>query len=164
MPTPTYKPLATITLGSTASSVTFGSIPATYRDLVFAINGQTTSNANIIYRINGDTGSNYSHIHMTGASSATSGAGTFTEAYITYGSALNGTRLIINLSIMDYSATDKHKTALIRNGYTNLSSVFSTEALAIRWASTSAVTSVVFSTNAGSFAIGTTLSLYGIVA
>jgi len=164
MPTPTYTALATVTLGSAASSVTFGSIPATYRDLVVAINGQTTSNANIIYRINGDTGSNYSHVHMTGGSSATSGAGTFTEAYITYGSVLNGTRLAINLSIIDYSATDKHKTALVRNGYTNLSSVFTTEALAIRWASTSAVTSIVFSTNAGNFAIGSSFSLYGVIA
>jgi hypothetical protein len=166
MPTPTYTALANITLGSATSSVTFSSIPATgFRDLIFAINGQTGSNANVIYRINGDGGSNYSHVHMTGNSSTSSGAGTFGEAYATYGSVLNGTRLIINLNFLDYSATDKHKTALVRNGYTNsAASVASVEALAIRWANTTALSSIVFSTNAGSFASGSTFALYGIAS
>jgi hypothetical protein len=164
MPTPTYTPLATVTLGTAASSVTFSSIPATYRDLVFAINGQTTGNANVIYRINGDTGSNYSHVRMAGAGGAGSNSGTFGESYATWGSVLNGTRFIINLNILDYSATDKHKTSLVRSGYTDLSSVATVEALAIRWANTAALTSIVFSTNVGSFATGTTLSLYGVIA
>jgi hypothetical protein len=57
MPTPTYTPLATVTLGTTAASVTFSSIPATYRDLIFVLSGLGGS-ANITLRYNGDSGSN----------------------------------------------------------------------------------------------------------
>ena len=39
MPTPTYTPLATVTLGTSAASVTFSSIPATYRDLILIFDG-----------------------------------------------------------------------------------------------------------------------------
>ena len=42
-PVSTYVALATTTLGATASSVTFSSIPATYRDLVLVTNAQTTT-------------------------------------------------------------------------------------------------------------------------
>jgi len=75
MPTPTYTPLATVTLGSTAASVTFSSIPATYRDLILIITAQRTgSPVNVGMRFNGDSGSNYSSVFMTGTgSSAISG-------------------------------------------------------------------------------------------
>ena len=164
MPKKTYVQLNSIILAAESSSVTFSNIPQNYRDLVFSMNGQTGSNANVIYRINSDSGTNYSHVHMTGSTGASSGAGTFAEAYATYGSALSGTRFIVNLNILDYSTTDKHKISLVRNGYTNLSSVQMVEAQAIRWINTSAITTIVFSTNAGSFASGSTFTLYGIEA
>ena len=41
--TPTYIPLATTTLGSASNSITFNSVPATYRDLIVIIDGATAS-------------------------------------------------------------------------------------------------------------------------
>ena len=60
MPTPTYTPLATVTLGTAASSVTFSSIPATYRDLILVVNATTSADGIPSLRFNGDSGNNYS--------------------------------------------------------------------------------------------------------
>jgi hypothetical protein len=65
MPTSTYVALATTTLGATAASVTFSSIPATYRDLVLVYNGTTSANIGVDVEFNGDTNSaNYSRVFM----------------------------------------------------------------------------------------------------
>jgi hypothetical protein len=72
MPTPTYTPLANVTLGATAATVTFGSIPATMRDLVVIVNGTTSSNVFTGLRFNSDSGSNYTFVRMfTGPTSNT---------------------------------------------------------------------------------------------
>jgi hypothetical protein len=160
MPTATYTPLATVTLGGTASSVTFSSIPATYRDLIFSLELVGSVSEQYFMRLNGDTGSNYSWVQM-GADST----GFFTSSTTTTGirvgffSAISA-RDNLQLSIMDYSATDKHKTALVRTN----SNCTVTRAIAGRWANTAAVTSVVFTFPSGNFNSGSTISLYGVIA
>jgi hypothetical protein len=62
--------------------------------------------------------------------------------------------------IQDASATDKHKTGLSRSD----NSLVATYALAHRWASTSAITTVKVYCAVGSLAAGSTLSLYGVIA
>mgnify|MGYP007006659575 CR=1 FL=1 len=63
-----YIALATTTLGSAASSVTFSSIPASVngvalRDLVVVLTTPTAAgNANGTIFFNGDTGGNYSRV------------------------------------------------------------------------------------------------------
>ena len=163
MPTPTYTPLATVTLGADAASVTFSSIPATYRDLILILNGQSTA-GEISFRLNADSGSNYSQVFMRGSSTTQSGASTFNKAFPFINSVGNATRLVGQIQFMDYSATDKHKTNLSRTGYVqNSDSAFSTEATAIRWANTAAITTIAF-TSTGSFASGSTFNLYGIAS
>jgi hypothetical protein len=165
MPTPTYTPLATVTLGSSASSVTFSSIPTTYRDLILVIaGGVTVSATNIRLTINSDTtDSNYSWVQMSGTGSSTisNTPGPSEQRYINYyGYAENDLNMNILVNLFDYSATDKHKTYLSRsnqadNGVT---------AVASRWANTSAVTSLQVSPYGGSLATGSTFSLYGVIA
>ena len=152
MPTATYIPLQTITLSSSASTVTFGSIPNTYRDLVVIINGTDTgTNTQGVYmRMNGDT-ANYTSVYMLNTSSATA-----TKAYIN--TTNPGQRSYSIVQIADYSATDKQKTYLARGG-SNSDFVW---ASAGRWASTSAVTTIAFLNDLGNFASGTTMSLFGI--
>jgi len=165
MPTPTYIPLQTITLGSSASSVTFASIPQTYRDLVLVMFSKSVGSptaANLKIWFNGDTGSNYSNLRMYGnGSSALSGTGstTFFESWLDSTAEFTAT----NIQIMDYSAADKHKTALTR---ANLSSL-QVQASTHRWASTSAISSIeIESSDNGTdlFAVGSTFSLYAIEA
>lgn len=152
--------LATTTLASAASSITFGSIPTSgYRDLRLIYSG-TRSAADIAIRVrfNGDTGSNYSLVYMIGTGSTT-GSGTSTATYGELGYFGQAGQGNAQMDIMDYSQTDKHKTSLVRSD----ESASGTLAYANRWASTSAITSVNAFTSSGNFAIGSTFSLYGIV-
>ena len=162
MPTPTYTALANITLGSSASSVTFSSIPATYRDLVL-VHAGTTSNASvntILARLNGDSGSNFFQVAMTGDGSATSSF-TFTGTGVSAGLSRSNEVSVNTTTIMDYSATDKHKTALSRHN----NSATAVRAAATRWANTAAVTSIVLVMDTGAtFSSGTTFALYGIAS
>jgi hypothetical protein len=162
MPTPTYTPLATVTLGSSAASVTFSSIPATYRDLVLVIDGPalTSSEGNLYAIINGDTGANYSRVFMSGTGSSAYSASASGETVLNFGYYQPNKHTTI-AQFMDYSATDKHKTVLSRVNNTN-GEVYG---WASRWASTSAITSLLIDTSsAGSFAATTSFALYGIAS
>jgi len=158
MPTPTYTPLATVTLGSSAASVTFSSIPATYGDLILVFEGTSSVGINGSVYFNSDTtAANYPYVRMTGNGSTTS-SNSGNNIWFDF----QTTRSMVRIQIMDYSATDKHKTSLSR--WDNPSSVLG--ATAIRWSNTAAVTSlqVKDTNNAATFASGSTFSLYGIVA
>jgi len=159
-PVSTYVPLATITLSSTDSEIVFSSIPATYRDLVLVYRGVAFENA-VSARANADTGTNYSLVRMGGNGSTTFSSAPTTSFFpILYsGTPVTG---MGRLMIFDYSATDKHKTALTRGDGSDYSI---TEALASRWANTDAIHSLTVYTGLGvNFAIGSTFSLYGIAA
>lgn len=162
--TQTYTPLANITLGTSAASITFGSIPATYRDLVIVFQGTVVSGtAGVRLRFNGDTGNNYSFVSMFGSGTTTQSSTATTDNYARVQRDVDATTtaaLQTNINIMDYSATDKHKTVVSRNGNASLG----TEALVSRWANTAAITTVLLFSSSANFAIGTTVSLYGIVS
>jgi hypothetical protein len=161
MPTPTYIPLATVTLGTATASVTFSSIPATYRDLILVIQGTNTSSGNSRLQVNGDSGNNYNQVRMYGAGGlpGSDSASNIASLDMSSMSTSSGYQAVIQL--MDYSATDKHKTILSRTQESNISAVL---ANAGRWANTAAITSVTTFTAAGSYASGSTFSLYGVIA
>lgn len=150
--------LANITLGSAQSTVTFSSIPSTYRDLrvvLTPLGGDT----NARFRINSDTGSNYSEVYMSGDGSS-AGSGSSTMTYAGAGRTTS-TPSANTIDIMDYSATDKHKTILAR---LNPSQLF-VSASASRWANTAAVISLTFiNQDSSNFSAGSTFALYGIVS
>ena len=161
--TTTYIALATTTLSSATSTVTFSSIPATYRDLIIVVgNAQSASgNPGLVARFNGDTNSNYSYVRMTGNGSTTgSASATDTFAVLAAAFGLSTSQIATTITqIMDYSATDKHKTYLSRSSRADAG----VEAGAGRWANTNAITSVaVFLGGSLNFAAGTTFSLYGV--
>lgn len=161
MPTSTYTPLATTTLGAGVSILTFSSISQSYRDIVLVINGKAVSGSGlgIFITLNGDFGSNYNEVYMEGNGSATNtlavsnaGAATLAPADTNDG--------VYTINFMDYSATDKHKTFLSR---INVAAT-GTRAMAHRWANTAAVTSIRIAISSSTFVAGTSLSLYGVAA
>lgn len=158
MPTPTYKALANITLSSSAASVTFGSIPGTYRDLVLVIDGTVSSADTLGLRFNSDSGNNYFSVSMNGNGS-TASSGSWTSVSSGYFGIFYTTQSNAIINIMDYSATDKHKTFISRsNNAGNL-----VRAHATRWASTNAITSVTLTSFGGvNYSSGSTFALYGI--
>jgi hypothetical protein len=162
MPTPTYTPLATVTLGTSASSVTFSSIPATYRDLILIFSGKATSSgADVRYRLNSDTGANYNNVRMYGFSSSAASDSQSGATFIDPMGLDTADGAMVITQFMDYSATDKHKTFLSRAQTSATSVIF---ALASRWANTAAVNNIQVYTGSHSFAIGTTINLYGVIA
>jgi hypothetical protein len=159
MPTATYTALATTTVATAVASITFSSIPATYRDLIIVHNnfGTTNNDSNSNFRFNSDTGSNYSRIYAFREASVASGAdaGTYLPVF--------GLRTTLGVSIshiMDYSATDKHKTILTRSNSTDNLVWMS----AGRWASTSAINTIQLNAFSGNFAVGLVISLYAIAS
>jgi hypothetical protein len=169
MGTPTYIPLANLTLSSSAASVTFSSISQAYRDLVIVASaGMTGGGGNEIIwaRFNSDSGTNYNRVYMAGdGSSAFSGS----NANIANGvyaieakGSVSGSNVTSSstLSIFDYSVSDKHKSCLSRMDVASAITV----AAASRWASTSAITSITLAHNSLSIASGSTFALYGIAA
>ena len=158
MPTPTYTLIDSVTLASSASSVTFSSldtIAAGYRDLVLVVTGTASTNTFYRFRFNSDsTNTNYTYVQMIGtgtdalsAAVNDANAGSLTTA--------ESNSLI---QIMDFAQTDKHKSYLYRNNFTSV------RAAAGRWSNTAAITSIQLAINTGTFNAGSTLSIYGIAA
>ena len=162
MPTATYTPLANITLGSSAASVTFSSISQAYRDLVLVWSGKgATAGFNHRVQFNGDTTSNYFSVRMSGnGSAASSASNTLSFLRVTDVAPPGTTQPDLIFTILDYSATDKHKSVLSRANSVD----FGTEAVAGRWGSTSALTQIYMVASGDSFAAGSSFSLYGIAA
>jgi hypothetical protein len=162
MPTPTYTPLANITLGSAANSLTFSSIPATYRDLILIIDNATTStNQEFNFRFNSDTGSNYSYVYAASVSSGPESASGSSQTQGRLGN-INTTSANHIFQVFDYSATNKHKAVLVRSNNVGASQTWM---LANRWASTSAITTMRIFTGTGTnMPAGVSFSLYGIAS
>lgn len=158
MATSAWVALGSVSLSSNSTTVAFGSIAQSYRDLALVINGNAVSGESYFYLyFNGDTGSNYSRVEMTGNGSSGASASFSNLIPITLNSTSTSTCI---LNIMDYSATDKHKTVLYRNNSTG--STVEVIGGAGRWASTQGITSIeVTGYLTASIASGTTLTLYG---
>lgn len=158
-------PLANLTLGTAAATVTFSSISAGYRDLVLVVTGlnnATTGNATL--RFNGDTASNYTTCVME-ASGGLINNNSQTTSYIIGGnnySGLTQTNIsTIMFHIMDFATTDKQKTVLTRSSNGG-SAVILTGG---RWANTAAITSVqVLTSNSTTYTAGSTFALYGVTS
>jgi hypothetical protein len=162
MPTPTYTPLANVTLGSSAASVTFSSIPATYRDLVLVMVPLIGSVAQARYRVNGLETSIYSYVGATGSGGSTfSYSGTEDFGRLSLQQSQQIGRAFYTLQFMDYSATDKHKTVLTRKNDPNGGEV---NMNAGRVATTAAITSILVFNSENTFSAGSTFELYGIAS
>lgn len=166
----TYALIETVTLGSTAASVTFSSIPQTYTDLIVVANiGIAVSDDYPALRVgNGsvDTGSNYSLTGVSGnGSSATSGRDSNRVAwYTSFCNTSNPGNYNLIFNLQDYANTTTFKSGLIR---TNFASAH-TSALVVLWRSTSAINTLQFSlfdgTGGRAYNTGSTFRLYGIQA
>jgi len=165
MATPTYTLIDSTVLGSSASSVTFSSISQDYRDLVLVVELVSTNTSFAALRFNSDSGSNYSNVWMQGDGSTASSSSQTTTYIRGFSSAARTNPIMATFQIMDYSATDKHKSTLTRSLDPGLSTpVDKTVAYAGRWASTSAITQIDVVAISNSYDVGSTFYLYGIEA
>ena len=164
--TSTEVAIATQTLSSAASSITFSSIPATYTDLRVVVT-QLSASGGVpsILRYNSDTATNYSYTDLYGSGTA---AGTQRVT--------SSTRIAINdwetvsttvpslaiINIFSYAGST-FKTCLINTSTDKNGSGYIENRVGL-WRSTSAITTIgIISDNINNFAIGTTATLYGIL-
>jgi hypothetical protein len=165
MPTNTYTPIASVTLSATASEIVFSGLPQTFRDLIIVSDSISSASQQARLRVNGSTASIYSTVFMRGTPTAGSSAFTDTLAYLTLSNYSSGTTASVITQIMDYAQTNKHKTMLIRSGYLQPDDATRyVEASAVRWASNDAVTSVTVYPSTSTFAIGSTFTVFGVIA
>jgi hypothetical protein len=160
----TYTPIASITLGANAASVTFSSIPQTYTDLVLQIvAGTNTSVTEPKIVLNGDTGGNYSNTSLSGnGSAASSNRRTNQTGWIldwVGGITTNVSQYNSTTHIQDYSNSTTYKTALTRANSTD----YGPDLMAFLWRSTAAITSVQVVPIANNLLAGSTFNLYGIL-
>ncbi len=160
----TYEPIATTTLSSTATTVSFTSISGAYTDLVLITSIKASGgDTNQFMRFNSDTGSNYSSTNVYGdgtsalstRQSSVDKINAVLSGYLTTGENAPGI-----YHIMNYSNTTTYKTMLSRFNH----SAVVVQAEVSLWRSTSAITAIEIFTTPNSFASGSTFTLYGIKA
>lgn len=166
----TYVALDSQTTTSAVSSVTFSGISQAYTDLVVVVNAATSNNTPLYMKPNSNSSSVYSTTWLLGSGS-TATSGRYNQA------ALGGAGILIDnysgttgfpsdfsgmakYEIMNYSNTTTFKTILIRAG----SGAGWTVASANLFASTAAISSLYLYPYAGTFAVGSTFTLYGIAS
>lgn len=161
-----YESISTVTVGSGgSSSISFSSIPATYKHLQIRGIAKTTSGAaQLVMQVgNGsvDTGANYSWHELVGnGSAASSGAGTSdTSMRVALIDSNSNIFAALVIDILDYANTNKYKTSrnlagLDTNGGGQI------KFMSGSWRSTSSVNSITLSGT--TFPQYTSFALYGI--
>ena len=158
----TYSPIATTTLGSAQSSVTFSSISGSYTDLVAVINASASGATAAWFSTNASGASLFSDTRLSGnGSSATSTRRSGQDEAIFTDSSEVGTTFsfVAVLNFMNYSNATTFKTVVSRSGSAGAST---TAAVCLR-RDTSAINSITFDlVGAGTYSSGSTFTLYGI--
>ena len=160
----TYEPIATQTLGSSAASITFSSIAATWTDLRIVLNNIYSSTAGSVeISFNGvPTGTLNSWTYLAGNGTTADSSRASSQPSINVnrlGTVVAGTISLFTFDVFSYAGST-NKTCLVsssedRNGTGN------TNVRVGLWRSTAAITSIVLTS---AMAAGTTATLYGIKA
>jgi hypothetical protein len=165
-----FELIETINGTGSSSSITFSSIPSTYKHLRVRFAAvMTSANQNTLrMRFNGDTGSNYSYHGMIGYSSSPYAAPTGTStAFMNISPGYVGLQNYPYVGIIDvlnYIDTNTYKTAKTLSGTMMLNNnSYELQLMSGNWRSTSAVTSLTLLDSGGTnFSTATRFSLYGI--
>ena len=171
---PSYDSIATAAGTGSSATITFSSIPSTYKHLeIRAIHKNNNTGNGSVYvdvKINGSSATTYADHELTGNGATVTAAGTASRTELqrlmtTLGSApavanMNATTI---LTIQDYASTAINKTVRSYSGYDSNGGGYTS----FRFASglyyaTTAVTSISFFTGTGSWTTNTQFALYGI--
>ena len=156
-----YESIATVTIGSGgASTATFSSIPSTYQHLqirIFAKTADAGSFGSAVMSINAGAGEARHDLYGTGSTVAASVASSGLNVYIG-GTAQFGVGVV---DILDYTDTNKTKTSRALSGVDNNGSGLVAFESGLE-TSTTAISSLTFTSSSGNFAQYSSFALYGI--
>jgi len=165
----TYTLIASNTLSSDTSSVTFSPIPSTYTDLVlkYSVRSSSSSTTDDLFLTVNGTSANYSQTRLSGdgASASTGRFSASSEFVLGDISAATGTSNTFSSGefyLPSYTVAQNKPAsnflAQEQNGTTAYLRI-----IAALWSNTSTVTSITFSLNSGpNFVSGSSFFLYGI--
>ena len=168
----THKLIESITLGASAGSVTFSSIPDIYTDLKVVLSSRNASSGIGTVRMgfNGITAANYNYRQIQGnGASASSGAGTSAASTANEVAVVDGNTSTANtfsnseIYIPNYTSSAAKSWSADSVEEENATTAFSRLTAGL-WTLTDAISSITFTLDAGSFAQYSTFRLYGIKA
>lgn len=160
----TYEPIATTTLGSAATNITFSSIPSTYTDLRVVLVAKGTVSGNDIELTFNSSTTGYSRTRLIGnGTTASSSRQTSTTRIIVNNNGISSAQFnLIEIDVFSYAGST-NKTVLASSSEDENGSGVTGRVVGL-WSNTSAITSLKLAVGADNFAIGTTATLYGIKA
>jgi hypothetical protein len=167
----TYDKIASTTLSSAATNITFSSIAASWTDIkiVMMAADNTSQNSDIRLRFNSDTGSNYSATILRGNGVAPSSYSRTNYSYIEAGriagSSQTNVYSLIMIDIFSYAGST-NKTTLVEfnSDFNDTGGNSRVGRIAGLWRNTAAITTIDLSNSGGNdFKAGTTATLYGIL-
>ena len=164
---PAFEQIATQVLGSNTTSVTFSSIPQTYKHLQLRIATRTDggSSDTLTMAFNSDnTASNYRHHILYSDGGSVNSTSTANNRFVTFvASAAQASNIFTGASvdILDYTSASKNTT--VRSFYgTGLNGLY-VGLQSMIWFNTAAVTSLTLDQVVGSnFVTGSRFTLYGV--
>lgn len=171
---PSFESIATATGTGSSGTITFSSIPSTFKHLqirgIGRSDGASTTTTYLTLQFNSDTGTNYAFHYLNGDGTSASALGLATQTSIQFrnglirNSMLASTMSVYLIDILDYGSTTKNKTVRcfegIEENNTNTQSK-----LAISsglWINTNAITSISVNSYSGNFTTASSFALYGI--
>lgn len=158
-----FESISSATGTGSSGTITFSSIPSTYKHLQVRLKVDATSGGQSV-RFNSDIGNNYARHAIGGNGSSVFGSGSASanQAFIGDDSASTYPSVII-VDIYDYASTSKYKTFYSFFGHdrNGAGSLYLYSGL---WMSTSAITSISLgqANFGGTFGTGTVAALYGV--
>lgn len=161
----TYEPIATTTLSSAASSITFSSIASTWTDIRLVFTFKAATGTCYYYaRLNGTASQNVcgQTVIKGNGSTATSSRLTNNDLYFSNGNATTTIPFMEQVDFFNYAGST-YKTMLYAGSGDQNGSGEVRRGVAL-FPSTSAITSITFYSVSDDFAVGSTMTLYGIKA
>jgi len=163
-----YELISSTILSSSATTITFSSIPSTYKHLQIRFTARATSGStSVIANFNSDSGSNYATHALTGDGSAVTSTNQTSQTRVIVGrsassSDSSGIFAPNIVDILDYANTSKNKTTRAFIG--SIGAATNINLRSGLWMNTAAISTIALTqiTGGNDFASGSRFSLYGI--
>lgn len=165
-----YESIATVTTSASQSTLSFTSIPSTFKHLqlrIHARSNRAASDTSVRIRFNSDTASNYNNhrLYGNGATASADGVANDTRVVLLTVNAAGASTASYSpyvVDIVDYASTTKFKTIRSIGGKDNNNSDGYIFLQSGAWRSTSAITTIELTDVISTFVDGSVISLYGI--
>ena len=159
-----FESIATATGTGSSGTITFSSIPSTYKHLQIRFMIFTNTNDAALMQVNSDTGSNYTRHFLSGNGSTVSAVASTPSTSFYVDNLSQGTSSTLPdvsiIDLLDYSSTTKNKTIRCFSGIDKNGSGDVTLSSGV-WMNTNSITSISIFLGAN-FTTTSVFSLYGI--